>query len=723
MLKKIVSLSLFVYFFTNILYAKNDKVVQIIANNIDTNGSIIIAKNDVLIFAPHYYITAQKAIYDKSKQTLELFDNVNISKDNKVITLSKYAFLDMKNNKDEVLPVLLLDKKSKIWVNAAKIEKKSDLNILKNSTISSCECYDPAWTIGFTSGDYNTTDKWINTYNNTLYIKGIPAWYFLVPIIPYANTPQLLMSFLLVKSPYFGFSTNKERRSGLLKPKFGYGSKDGFFYMQPIYWAPRKDLDLEFIPQIRELRGYGGELKYRYKDSLYSLIDLSIGGFKEKDDYAKENNLKNLKHYGWNFKYNRTKLFSSTKNNDGLLIDLKNMNDVEYINTKYNNKTPYTNQLLQSRIKYFYNTNRYYWDVETQHYHDISKDNDDNIMQVLPKIQLHKYSNKFIFSKLTNSIDIKYNRKTRKKGIGATTTNLSIPFSYNQYIFGKFLNLTFTEAINLTDIKYTNVNDYQNGKLLENKHIVSLDVDLLKPYDTTIHTIQFSTILTKPNIQKKEGDIDGFDDFTKDKNRSLNIFPVIKNKKNINFKINQTIYGKKSLKAIVNHKINQAIIYDDNGTSTLAPLENELTYFYDYGSLSNRSLYDHTQKIMTKSTWALKFKKDNFFTNIDYSYSKLTRDSNSSESITGKIGNKVLKYYTISYKEQYDISNHLSNLKEYGFTIDKKCWKLELKLADNLVVAATTTLKARRQNIIYATITLKPIVSIKQSYVQKEREE
>ena len=153
--------------------------------------------------------------------------------------------------------------------------------------------------------------------------------------------------------------------------------------------------------------------------------------------------------------------------------------------------------------------------------------------------------------------------------------------------------------------------------------------------------------------------------------------------------------------------------------------------------MSNRLLYDNDSDLIIKSTYKLKFKKDNVFVNIDYSgikekpYSmiKLTYKELESknelikrESITGNIGTKVLKYYTISYKEQYDLIEKISNIKEYGLTIDKKCWKLDLKLADNLVAAATTDLKARRQNIVYATITLKPIVSFKQKYIQDERE-
>jgi len=710
MLKKYLYLiTIFSIFFTQNILAKaiNDKTVQIVATNIESKDGIIKASGDVLIFSPKYYITANKLVYDKNSSTVELFGNVNISKNGEMISLSQYAFIDMKKDIDKATPILLVDKKSKIWVNSKTLTKNKDLNILNDALISSCECSNPAWSIGFSSGDFNTTDQWINTYNAVLYINDIPVFY----------------------TPYFGFPTDKTRRTGLLKPTIGYGKKDGFLYAQPIYFAPQKNYDIEYIPQYRTNRGYGNELKYRYKDSQYSQLNISAGMFKEEDEYYKKENLINQEHYGWDLQYDRTKLFSKGNNSDGLSISLQDMNDVEYKNTQYKNQATYTNQLLKSRIKYFYNTDKYYSDIEVQYYNDISKSNNDDVMQILPQIQLHKYSNGIFFDKLLTSIDLKYKNRTRKEGIGAEQTDITVPFSYSRYFFSKYLDFSFVDQINFTNIKYHNEPTVDSGTIVENKYIITLGTDILKSFDTKIHTFNFTTTYTYPNVLTRYGELDGYDKY--DTDTTLSLFPTTKTKKNINFSINQTLYNKDDLKAIINHKINQAIIYDDNGDRQLGDLENEITLYYEYGSLSNRLLYNHDDKMVIKSTYAFKYKKDDSFINIDYSYAKNKevgqenlsyRDVNSTESITTNIGTKVLKYYTISYKEQYNITNKESGIKEYLLSIDKKCWRLDLKLADNLIASATTTQKARRQNIIYATITLKPIVTIKQVYVQDERE-
>jgi len=719
-----------------IVFAKEDETMQIIANKVDQNGTIITANGDILVFSPNYFITAQKAIYDQNSSTLELFGNVNISKDKQNISLSNYAFLDMKNEINSAKPVLMIDKSTNVWINAKTIEKKTDLNLIEDATISSCDCTNPTWSVGFSSGDFNTTDQWINTYNNTLYIHDIPAWYFLIPAIPYATVPTLAISYLMVKMPYMGFSTNKERRSGLLRPQFGYGQDDGWLYAQPIYYAPRKDVDFEYIPQIRTSRGDGHELIARYADSAYSKLDFDVGIFNEKEAYFKDNNLINEKHYGWNFKYDRRKLFSTNNDSDGFYAYLQDMNDIEYLNTKYNrdNEILYADKLLESKIKYFYNTQSYNMNGEILNYNNIDYDssgqeNDDStVMQVTPAVNLHLYSYKLFFDKLRNSIDVKYKRQQRDVGLGAETTEVTLPFVYSQSFLNDYLLFSYEKIFGLNTIRYLNNENgtYKDGKSLTTKDSISLEMDLLKNFDTKIHTLNFNLKYSKPRHINQDGDLYGINST----NSNLSIFPYTDDIENINLSFNQSLFNKENLSTIINHKVNQKIIFDENGTSSLDNLENEVSVYFPYGSLSNRSLFNHKEKMVISSTSVVQFSKNNYIANLNYSYSfdkntttNLYKDSEKLEAITGNIGTKVLKYYTLGYKEQYDLTNHISKFKEYKVNIDKKCWALDLSFQDSLVATATTTDRAKRQNIIYATITLKPILSFSQKYIQDVREE
>lgn len=710
-----------------------EKTMQIIAENVEQNGSIITAIGNIVVISPNYFLKSDKAIYDRDSATMELFGNVSISKNKETISISNYAFLDMKNEINNAMPILLLDNKTNVWINAKTINKKSDLNIIKDATLSSCECSDPTWSIGFTSGDYNTTNQWINTYNNTLYVHDIPVWYLLFPAIPYVSLPNLAAAYLVLRMPYMGFSTNKERRSGLLKPQFGYGQTDGFFYAQPIYYAPQKNVDYEYIPQIRTNRGSGHEVKVRFADSPYSTFELDGGIFIENNKYFEENKLKNKNHYGGVLKYDRTKLFANNDSTDGFYLFLQKMNDIEYENTKYNNNNDIlvTNKILESKVKYFYDTPSHNTYIEAINYNNIQTNNNDEVMQVTPSVGFHKYSDSLFFDKLHNSIDFKYKKQHRTIGLGADTFDLKIPFSYSKYLIEDYLLFSYEKSLNLHKINYTNdaLNPKKDGTLINSKDRVSIEIDLLKPYATKIHTVNFNAQYEKSNYIKENGGLYGINSID---DPDLQIFPITKDTENITLSFNQSLFNKDNLSTIFNHKVNQKILFDENGTSRLDNLENELTVYLPYTTISNRSLFNHDEKFLISSTSTLNFQIDNFFTKFDYSFAKDTTSKTDNmlykhlpdtESITSNIGTKVFKYYTLAYKEQYDLIQHNSKIKEYKMTIDKKCWSLNLLFQDSLVATATDSAKARRQNIVYATITLKPIFSFSQKFTLDKKEE
>ena len=721
--------------FTAELFAieKQEKTVQIIADRIEQNGSLISAHKNVLIFSPNYYITAGKAIYDRNNSTIELFDKVSVIKDDTQTLISKYAFLDLKKEIDSITPILLLDKKSKIWINAKKIEKNKDYNEITDATLSSCECENPAWSIGFSSGDFNQSKEWINTYNNTVYIKNIPAWYFLIPAAPFISTPNLIMGALLVKSPYFGFPTSKKRGSGLLIPKLGYSQKEGWFYMQPIYYAPSESYDFEYIPQIRERRGYGHELIFRLADSPYSKLTIDGGRFYENKTYFEEENLINRYHEGWSVEYDRSKLFTSdSDSSDGLYIKYHDMSDVEYATTKYNYNddgiTTTIDKLLHSQAKYYYNNQYFHFNMGSDYYNDITKVNNKETTQVIPFSQIHQYSQNLFFEKLRFSADVKQTRNTRDEGIAADVIDITVPVSYSQYFFNKFLLAGIEKSMIISKIEYkNNTNNYKDGLLMRSNDSIYFDIDLIKPYDAFFHTINFNTKFTKVNYHKTQGDLYGLTNNSAD---DLILFPYTKEQDNIDIALNQNFFGKETKKQYLSHKIRQKIIYDTNRTATLDNLENEIVVRFPYTTFSNKLLYNHDDDMVIESLYALRLAKGNHYLHADYSYSldknsdtNSYKDGESHKSVVGSIGTKVLKYYTLRYKEQYNITDHISTVKEYGLKIDHKCWALDFVLTDSLVASATDNNKAIRQDVIYVTYTLKPLVAFKQKYVQKEREE
>jgi LPS-assembly protein len=664
---------------------------QILANNLNSKDDVIIAKGNVVIFSPTYYILAQKAIYDRNSGTFELFDEVVVLHKNTVQTQSNYAFLDINNEKMLQNPAFLLDNNTNVWINSKDATRQADVFALSQSVLSSCDCVDPAWSVRFSSGEFDKTDKWIDAYNARLYFKDVPVFY----------------------TPYLGFSTDRSRRTGLLPATIGYGSKEGFMYKQPIFVAPAKNYDIEFNPEIRTNRGYGMYTYFRWADSADSILKVGLGGFKEQDDYVKEQNLINDQHYGWNIDYRRNRLFASGDNQDGLLVDLNWLNDVEYRNLEDVDSS--TEKKIESKINYFFATPEYYFGTYFRYYLDKSLDSNDTVLQELPQAQLHKFSAPILFDNLLYSADYKFTNYERQLGVNAYRHELLLPFSYGFSLFDDYLNITLKQELTLIKQQYahTDVN-YDDASFAETRSIVNISTDLLKEYDSVIHTMNLSTNFSIPKVTGKDGDIYSIN--TQDSN--LESFPITKSAKTLTFALNQSLYDNETLKQIINHKISQAVLFDSLNNSELGNLENEVTVNYLLGSLNNRLLYSHQDNELIENSSSVSLTYLDYYLRLGYYMSKDTPNSGKEdlESYTIDTGFGFWRDYKLSYYENYNIEEQTRSKQGIKFNITDKCWDLSLRFEKEIEPASSTRDTSKEQDIIYLELVLKPLGGLQQSY-------
>ncbi|WP_375723823.1 LPS assembly protein LptD [Arcobacter sp. KX21116] len=682
------------------LYSKDfqKEKLQILSNDLNSKDNIVIANGDVVIFSPKYYISAQKVIYDKEKGTLELFDDVVILKDNIIQTQSDYAFVDLNDENVTENPILLLDNKSQLWVTSHEANKEKDSYHFKDSIMSSCDCIDPAWNIRFSSADYDTKDQWLNAYNARLYIKDIPVMY----------------------TPYIGFSTDKTRRTGLLRPTVGYSSSEGFLYSQPIFIAPQDNYDIELIPQVRLDRGYGMYAYYRYADSPDSILKIGSGYFKEKDDYVTKNSLRNDNHFGWSVDYIRNSIFSGNESDDGLYASIKWLNDIEYYNLEDNSqKNSSVEKKVESKVNYYYKNSDYYFGTYLRHYMDTDLDSNKTTLQQLPQVQLHSFSDNLFLDKLLYSADLQSTNYTRQTGIDAVKTDLNVPISYSFSMFDDYLRVILQEEVTVSKINYSNGNsNYKNATFLENRHKVTLNTNLVKKYDNGIHTINFNTDFVIPNVVKSKGDIYPLTNTSSE----LSPFPLSKTTKTITFSLNQSWTDIEDLKEIINHKISQSVIYDDFNNTELGDLENEIRYNYFLGSISNRMVYSNLDNKLTESSTSFSFNYENYFFNATHYMSKNTPNSGKEElsSYTLNTGFTFYKDYKFTYEENYNIEKKLRNKQAFILGINDKCWSLDLSYIKEITPSSSTIRNSRRQDIVFLELTLKPIGGLKQQYTVKE---
>lgn len=715
MYKKLISSLLIT---SSLLYAQemNTEKFQLIAKNINSKDNTLTATGSVVVFSPTYYLSADKIVFHKESETFELFNNVLIIKDNNIQTQSDYAFVDLKKDEFNQNPLFLYENDNRIWVNSKFSTKEKELIQLDSSIISSCDCLNPLWSIRASSADYDTEDKWINTYNPRLYIKDVPVLY----------------------SPYFGFSTDTTRRTGLLLPTIGFSSGEGVYYSQPVFFAPAQNYDFELTPQVRTKRGYGSYLSYRYADSENSTLEIKTGIFKEKKDFAKEKELESDLHYGFNINYKRKDIFAKEIHNDGLFASINYLNDVEYITLEDDsNDIIRTDKKIESKINYFYNTSNYYTGLYGRYYIDSSKKSNASTMQELPQIQFHSYNKETFLDNLIYSTDTKFMNYTRSEGIDAKIYEFSVPFSYGKYFANDYFYFGLENKTILSRYDYDNFrnSDYEDGTLIQNRTSFLLGSDLIKPYENYLHTVNLSAEYIIPKNLKKDGDL--FDvtvnkikspttveeKINNKKYEDLKAFPILQDKKEIILSANQSLYGKKSLKQFVNHKISQSILYDELDNPQLQNLENFVKINHDYGSVSGKLVYNVEDRDFIESSANSSFSYKNFSLGMGYYKSKNTLNSNKEdlESYAFDASYRFAKDYRVSYYENYNLLDNIRNKQGIGLNINDSCWNLDIKFENEVVPSSSYSSTGVEQRVFFVNLLLKPIGGIRQNYRLKDK--
>jgi len=121
---------------------------------------------------------------------------------------------------------------------------------LTDATYSTCAPGNPQWyaRVGSMNLDYEREVG--EARDATLVFKEVPILY----------------------APWFGFSLNNQRKSGLLSPTPGTTSKGGIEITLPYFWNIAPDMDMTISPRIMAKRGVQWNGEFRYLDAYYNGI-------------------------------------------------------------------------------------------------------------------------------------------------------------------------------------------------------------------------------------------------------------------------------------------------------------------------------------------------------------------------------------------------------------------------------------------------------------------
>ncbi len=694
---------------TSLLYATEK--VEIYASKMESKDNIVKASGEVTVVYKDYFLSAKRAVYDKNSGELELFGNIRANQGKDYKLLGDYARLNISKKEREFKPFFMLEKKSKVWISAdAGCAVDEDFSI-ESGVLSGCDPNDPLWKMQFSSSTYNSDTQWLNIYNARIFIYDIPVFY----------------------TPYFGYSLDRTRRTGLLAPSFGLSSEEGLYYEQPIYIAEQNWWDLELKPQIRTNRGYGGYATFRFLDSKVSKGELTTGYFKESSSYYANTTpkLANDAHYGYNFLYNNSDLINqwfgtNFKGQSGLYMDLNSMNDVDYINLSTNDTTQnLTSQQLLSRVNLFYNTDDNYFATYFKYYKDLTKDNNEDTLQKLPTFHYHRYLDTFFDNHLMYNLDMQSNNIYREVGKRVIQTDINIPITLQSSFFDEYLNTSYKAYLYAQHSKFSGEEEvktaeYENGYFARNYHIISASTQLSRAYEDITHVVGFGSRYSFGGSETRDGFYENNKLFCSDVNNKdtpqCGFYNISDIEKELQLDFTQYFYDSIGTQ-ILYHRLAQNISYE-NRQDRVGELENELDYQIAQGiKFYNNMFYNYKKNAFSKIYNQLSLSSNGFEVSLSHLYRDTFLQRTSTYTpytsyITSSASYTYDKHYSYSVRYDYDLETSLRKSAEIGFLYKKRCWDFGLKYLENnrpvLTENGSTSIYDR---YVYFTITLKPIVA------------
>jgi len=697
--------------------------VEFYAKSVSTEGDKVYAEGDVLIIYQDTYVSADSATYDKNSTELELSGNVVTLKGNDYQFIGEHVILNLNKKEREILPFYMLEKSSKVWLSSQKSSSCEEMISIEKGIISGCDPENPMWEIHFSSSDYNSETKWVNLYNTRFHIGGIPLLYF----------------------PYFGYSLDTSRRSGLLIPSFGLSSSEGFYYEQPIYVVLGDRADIELKPQIRTLRGQGLYGTLRFVDSADSEGSLTLGYFAEKKSYFVKNNLQNDRHYGFGLKYQNSRVLENLfrlelDGQSGLYSDIQWMNDVDYINLSSNDTiTTVTSNQVYSRANFFYNEEENYYGVYLKYYLDLDPQDPDKrkaTIQKIPNLQYHRYLDAYLKQHLYYTLNMNANNYMREQGKEGEEIELNVPIALQTSLFNDYLNLSYKARLYGRVIGFRGEADlnvtegiYEQGYYGRLSHSFDVGTYVSKGYEENSHTMGLSATYTKFGSDRKTGYYENVENdcATIDPNNPLNpdceFYTLSNIEDNIDLQFTQFVIGAGGNEKVY-HRLSQPILLSTTNAEEegLGDFENE----FRWNITDNISFYDDTFYSFNRGEWAktlntLRYKDRAFNVGLSYLYeNKAYKDKLEpyTNYLNGDASYRYNKHYSYFGKLAFDLENSIKKYAEIGFLYSKRCWDFGLKYVENNrpVLESGGITRSVFDKYVYFTVIMKPLGGSEVSY-------
>ena len=676
---------IFYIFFSVSLFAK--EVIEVFAKEVHATLDFFEATGDVLILYDGSLIKSKRATYNKKTSILTFSGHVEMlnKEENRA---SSDELIIHTDNKSVEFKELLLTTEEDLWIEAKSATKKNERYKIFNSKLSSCDKNDPDWTIEFAEAHYRKDREFIT-------LKDARVRFFDTTI------------FYL---PYMAFPTVNQRTSGLLFPQFKFSDMEGLVYEQPYFYAPTNNIDIEFNPQIRSNRGFGGHITTRFVDSNHSKGEFRAGYFNNFDDYSDSHNF-NTEHYGFELFYESTDILDEgvlfNRYKSGLYLNSTYLTDLEYLNLQKDRASSLiSSNLVESRLNAFFYDEEHYFGLYSKYYIDTSKRINTATLQELPTLHYHNYMKNIFSDKLFYSFDAKVHNYTRAKGSRAFQSELDLPLTYYDSFFNDYLDFSLSENLYLSNVSFFNLGyKSEDYHYYRNYHTLELSSDLVKAYGENIHTLHPSLVYTRPSLENE----------TPKAYRNLNenqkeLFVTQTQKEKISLGLSQYFYNK-NLDMNFFHRL--AWVEYPQEVFDEGDINNEFSYNKENLNIYSNLFYSLDKDKIHSLTTSLSYNQSNYDIMLTHFYNNDFVVNNEKTSfINTSLVHNYNRHNQWFFNYDYDLEKKFNHQWNIGWSHKQKCWGAQISIGQERIPNVDSSFK---NNMLYLELNLNPFGGIAQN--------
>lgn len=678
--------------------------VELFGTFVDMNGSLSHIGEDPLITYKDQILSADEIVYDSNRTLVEAKGSINLFKEGKYHLLGEYAAYNIEKDTQYLKPYYMFDQETGVWMSTAEAQGCDNKIDLVSGSVSGCNSSDPLWKIRFSRAKYDMQSSWVDLYNARLEVGALPVFYL----------------------PYFGYATDRKRRTGLLVPSFGFSGSEGFYYQQPIYFAPRNWWDAELRPQIRTSRGEGLYSDIRFIDTPSSQGSIRLGYFQEQASYKAEKNLAHLKHYGYGLNYRHREPLREwfdlpLEGASGLYVNGSWMNDVDYLNLQHSDETRnvIANQVI-SRINTYYSSEDNYVGSYLKHYQYLDQSNNAQTIQTLPSLHYHRYLESLFNNHLLINADATATNFYRAEGKKAVEGNLNIPLTLQGALLNEYLDLSYTANATGKMIGfYGNKRSdevsslYEQGIYAQLDHTVTLGSTLVRPYTDMTHVMNPHVSYTFAGKRYYNGYYDTYHGAcgVGNTNPACEYYTLNEPSDSLALGLNNYLF--KEGKSFVVDRISQNFRYNDQGNA-YGELQNELEWEITKEiSFYNQTAYNHDRNVIAKEQNTVRYNGETVTAGVSHYYTDQVRNTIPvyASYWTADAAYQYNRNYRFSGLVAYDYREDLMKRGEVGFLYTTRCLDFGLKLVQNRRPILTNAIvnNAVNDTYVFITVILKPI--------------